>query len=60
MTLTYLLQTAELVVPIPLLASGEPDWRVVQEVVHDIRRVHDDFTARGMYPVVSSDWLISR
>ena len=46
-------------VPIPELANGEPDWRVVQEVVYDIQSLHDDFTARGMYPVVSSDWLIS-
>ena len=44
-------QAAELVVPIPVLASGEYDWRVVQEVVYDIRRVHDDFNSRGMCPV---------
>ena len=44
-------QAAEMVVPIPVLASGEYDWRVVQEVVYDIRRVHDDFNSRGMYPV---------
>ena len=44
-------QAAELVVPIPVLASGEYDWRVVQEVVYDMKKVHEDFVSRGQHPV---------
>merc|ERR1711970_1026704 len=30
-------KAAELIVPIPELENGEPDWRVVQEVVYDLK-----------------------
>jgi len=43
-------KAAELIVPIPVLKTGEPDWRVVQEVVYDLKSVHDDFLARDLYP----------
>ena len=44
-------RAAEMIVPIPLLEDGQPDWRIVQEVVYDIKRVQDEFEARGLYPV---------
>ena len=37
--------------PIPLLDNGEYDFRIVQEVVYDMKRVHDDFVSRGLHPV---------
>ena len=40
-----------MIVPIPILENGENDWRVVQEVVYDIKKVHQDFVSRGQYPV---------
>ena len=40
-----------MIVPIPLLSNGEYDWRVVQEVVHDIMAVNEDFKSQGMFPV---------
>ena len=50
--LHYLIvRTAELIVPIPLLENGEYDFRIVQEVVYDMKKVHDDFVSRGQHPV---------
>jgi len=50
--LHYLIvKAAELIVPLPLLEDGSYDWRIVQEVVYDIKRVHDDFVSRGLHPV---------
>jgi len=43
-------KAAELIVPIPELENGEPDWRIVQEVVYDLKSVHDDFLSRDLYP----------
>ena len=48
---SILTKAAEMIVPIPVLENGEYDWRVIQEVVYDIKRVHEDFVSRGLYPV---------
>ena len=44
-------KTAELIVPIPELDNGEPDWRVLQEVVFDIQTVLHEFQDNDLYPV---------
>ena len=50
--LHYLIvRAAELIVPIPLLENGDYDFRVVQEVVYDMKKVHEDFVSRGQHPV---------
>ena len=40
-----------MIVPIPVLETGDYDWRVVQEVVYDIKAVNDDFIQQGKFPV---------
>ena len=50
--LHYLIvRAAEMIVPIPRLENGEYDFRIVQEVVYDMKQVHDDFVSRGQHPV---------
>jgi uncharacterized protein (DUF736 family) len=44
-------RAAEMIVPIPELADGTPDWRVVQEVVYDLGAVLTRFESEGRYPV---------
>jgi len=44
-------KAAELIVPIPELDNGEPDWRVFQEVVFDMQEVLHEFQDNDLYPV---------
>jgi len=44
-------KAAELIVPIPELENGEPDWRVLQEVVLDMQTVLHEFQDNEIYPV---------
>jgi len=40
----------EMIVPIPALEDGTPDWNIVQEVVYDIKEVAARFEAEDKYP----------
>ena len=42
---TFLLQAAELIVPLPLLEDGSYDWRIVQEVIilRCYKKIFDSF-----------------
>jgi len=44
-------KTAELIVPIPELENGEPDWRILQEVVFDMQQVYNEFIEADLYPM---------
>merc|ERR1711970_1155516 len=44
-------KAAELIVPIPELENGEPDWRILQEVVFDMQQVYNEFLSRDLYPM---------
>merc|ERR550519_1349561 len=44
-------KAAELIVPIPELEDGSPDWRVVQQVWWDMADVVARFESEDKYPV---------
>jgi len=44
-------RAAEMIVPIPALDDGTPDWSLVQEIVWDLGEVLESFESRNLYPV---------
>jgi len=44
-------RAAEMIVPIPSLEDGSPDWELVQQVVWDLAAVLEGFESQDKYPV---------